>query len=291
MMAEDKDKKSGFNLDKGEKRKFNLGKSDNKPKFDLSKSDSKPKFDLSKSDSKSKFDLDQGDSTSKPIINFGKADNEPKPSKPTQSVAKPEVKVGQPTTKSSISGSQDASSSADEAPSNGGSGKKNWIIAAIIIIAIVCAGIWYSNNDKGETTNEPIEQMASDSTANDADSTQTAQSSGGASTPLVGEQGVSDKSTGSDVVPSRDESAGKAGNSVAAGNQAAQQTKTSVQSNAGSEDASAASTDIPSSAREAAKLVWNGKFGNNPQRRRLLGSRYAEIQREVNRMSRAGNIH
>ena len=280
MMAEDKDKKSGFNLDKGEKRKFNLAKSDNKPKFDLSKSDSK-----------SKFDLDKGDSTSKPIINFGKADNEPKPSKPTQSVAKPEVKVGQPTTKSSISGSQDASSSADEAPSNGGSGKKNWIIAAIIIIAIVCAGIWYSNNDKGETTNEPIEQMASDSTANDADSTQTAQSSGGASTPLVGEQGVSDKSTGSDVVPSRDESAGKAGNSVAAGNQAAQQTKTSVQSNAGSEDASAASTDIPSSAREAAKLVWNGKFGNNHQRRRLLGSRYAEIQREVNRMSRAGNIH
>ena len=279
-MAEDKDKKSGFNLDKGEKRKFNLGKSDNKPKFDLSKSDSKPKFDL-----------DKGDSTSKPIINFGKADNEPKPSKPTQSVAKPEVKVGQPTTKSSISGSQDASSSADEAPSNGGSGKKNWIIAAIIIIAIVCAGIWYSNNDKGETTNEPIEQMASDSTANDADSTQTTQSSGGASTPLVGEQGVSDKSTGSDVVPSRDESAGKAGNSVAAGNQAAQQTKTSVQSNAGSEDASAASTDIPSSAREAAKLVWSGKFGNNPQRRRLLGSRYAEIQREVNRMSRAGNIH
>lgn len=279
-MAEDKDKKSGFNLDKGEKRKFNLAKSDNKPKFDLSKSDSK-----------SKFDLDKGDSTSKPIINFGKADNEPKPSKPTQSVAKPEVKVGQPTTKSSISGSQDASSSADEAPSNGGSGKKNWIIAAIIIIAIVCAGIWYSNNDKGETTNEPIEQMASDSTANDADSTQTAQSSGGASTPLVGEQGVSDKSTGSDVVPSRDESAGKAGNSVAAGNQAAQQTKTSVQSNAGSEDASAASTDIPSSAREAAKQVWNGKFGNNPQRRRLLGSRYAEIQREVNRMSRAGNIH
>ena len=279
MMAEDKDKKSGFNLDKGEKRKFNLGKSDNKPKFDLSKSDSKPKFDL-----------DKGDSTSKPIINFGKADNEPKPSKPTQSVAKPEVKVGQPTTKSSISGSQDASSSADEAPSNGGSGKKNWIIAAIIIIAIVCAGIWYSNNDKGETTNEPIEQMASDSTANDADSTQTAQSSGGASTPLVGEQGVSDKSTGSDVVPSRDESAGKAGNSVAAGNQAAQQTKTSAQSNAGSEDASAASTDIPSSAREAAKLVWSGKFGNNPQRRRLLGSRYAEIQREVNRMSRAGNI-
>ena len=278
-MAEDKDKKSGFNLDKGEKRKFNLGKSDNKPKFDLSKSDSKPKFDL-----------DKGDSTSKPIINFGKADNEPKPSKPTQSVAKPEVKVGQPTTKSSISGSQDASSSTDEVPSNGGSGKKNWIIAAIVIIAIVCAGIWYSNNDKGETTNEPIEQMASDSTANDADSTQTAQSSGGASTPLVGEQGVSDKSTGSDVVPSRDESAGKAGNSVAAGNQAAQQTKTSVQSNAGSEDASAASTDIPSSAREAAKQVWNGKFGNNPQRRRLLGSRYAEIQREVNRMSRAGNI-
>ena len=279
-MAEDKDKKSGFNLDKGEKRKFNLGKSDNKPKFDLSKSDSKPKFDL-----------DKGDSTSKPIINYGKADNEPKPSKPTQSVAKPEVKVGQPTTKSSISGSQDASSSTDEVPSNGGSGKKNWIIAAIVIIAIVCAGIWYSNNDKGETTNEPIEQMASDSTANDADSTQTAQSSGGASTPLVGEQGVSDKSTGSDVVPSRDESAGKAGNSVAAGNQAAQQTKTSAQSNAGSEDASAASTDIPSSAREAAKLVWSGKFGNNPQRRRLLGSRYAEIQREVNRMSRAGNIH
>ena len=278
-MAEDKDKKSGFNLDKGEKRKFNLGKSDNKPKFDLSKSDSKPKFDL-----------DKGDSTSKPIINFGKADNEPKPSKPTQSVAKPEVKVGQPTTKSSISGSQDASSSTDEVPSNGGSGKKNWIIAAIVIIAIVCAGIWYSNNDKGETTNEPIEQMASDSTANDADSTQTTQSSGGASTPLVGEQGESDKSTESDVVPSRDESAGKAGNSVAAGNQAAQQTKTSVQSNAGSEDASAASTDIPSSAREAAKLVWSGKFGNNPQRRRLLGSRYAEIQREVNRMSRAGNI-
>lgn len=279
-MAEDKDKKSGFNLDKGEKRKFNLGKSDNKPKFDLSKSDSKPKFDL-----------DKGDSTSKPIINFGKADNEPKPSKPTQSVAKPEVKVGQPTTKSSISGSQDASSSTDEVPSNGGSGKKNWIIAAIVIIAIVCAGIWYSNNDKGETTNEPIEQMASDSTANDADSTQTTQSSGGASTPLVGEQGESDKSTESDVVPSRDESAGKAGNSVAAGNQAAQQTKTSAQSNAGSEDASAASTDIPSSAREAAKLVWSGKFGNNPQRRRLLGSRYAEIQREVNRMSRAGNIH
>lgn len=279
-MAEDKDKKSGFNLDKGEKRKFNLGKSVNKPKFDLSKSDSKPKFDL-----------DKGDSTSKPIINFGKADNEPKPSKPTQSVAKPEVKVGQPTTKSSISGSQDASSSTDEVPSNGGSGKKNWIIAAIVIIAIVCAGIWYSNNDKGETTNEPIEQMASDSTANDVDSTQTAQSSGGASTPLVGEQGESDKSTESDVVPSRDESAGKAGNSVAAGNQAAQQTKTSAQSNAGSEDASAASTDIPSSAREAAKLVWSGKFGNNPQRRRLLGSRYAEIQREVNRMSRAGNIH
>lgn len=294
-MAEDKDKKSGFNLNKGEKRKFDLGKSDNKPKFDLNKSDNKPKFDLNKSDNKPKFDLNKGDH--KPKFDFSKDNNEPKSRSQSQSKIdlgkKDQSKTTKPTqsTTYSTSGPQGPSSTEEE-PSNGGSGKGKWIIAALVVIALVIAGAWYFNKNKGSNANEPTEQVTSDSTANSSDSTQTAQNPDDASAPATGVQSGSKQNDGIEASPSP--SSTSSDNSAARGSQSTQPSKASEPSAsqpAGSVNSDVSSADIPSSVTEAAKQVWDGKYGNDPQRRHLLGSRYAEIQREVNKMHRAGYVH
>lgn len=42
--------------------------------------------------------------------------------------------------------------------------------------------------------------------------------------------------------------------------------------------------------REKAKVVIRGYFGNNPERKRTLGDAYKEIQDEVNKMYRDGEV-
>lgn len=153
------------------------------------------------------------------------------------------------------------------------------------------AGIWYSNRDKGTTANEPTEQVASDSTKNGSDSTQTAQTPDETSAPSAG-QNESGQNNGGEISPSQGGSS--ADNSATEGDQLTQPAKASeskASQPAGTANTSASSADIPSSVREAAQQVWDGKYGNDPQRRHLLGSRYAEIQREVNRMHKAGYVH
>ena len=68
--------------------------------------------------------------------------------------------------------------------------------------------------------------------------------------------------------------------------------KSPTASAATSSNKDVASTGAPAgSIEELALEVIRGKYGNNPDRRRLLGSRYAEIQRKVNEMYRKGLVH
>jgi hypothetical protein len=54
----------------------------------------------------------------------------------------------------------------------------------------------------------------------------------------------------------------------------------------------AVSTPTPSGEIEDLALdVVRGKYGNNPDRRRLLGNRYAEIQKKVNEMYKKKRFH
>ena len=54
----------------------------------------------------------------------------------------------------------------------------------------------------------------------------------------------------------------------------------------------AVSTPTPSGEiKDIALDVVRGKYGNNPERRRLLGNRYAEIQKKVNEMYKKKRFH
>lgn len=235
-----------FNLDKGERRKFDLGK-------DGADKKTKPKFNLNKDDAPaeeiqaSQKTVAQKQTTPKansPKPASAKPDNT-KPSSAKPNNAKPSSAAPTSTPPVTPAGDDEDSSS----------GKGKWLIAAIVVIAIVVFGIWYSHRDKGGETPAPTEQLASDSdsTAKAAQDTSTTAQNASATS------------------------------AAAASSETAQTTDAAAQPQS-------ASTDIPASVEEAAREVLSGKYGNNPDRRRALGSRYKEIQRVVNRMVRERNV-
>lgn len=296
-MAEDKHKKGQFNLDKGGK-KFDLNKGEGK-KFDLSKGEGR-KFDLDKSEGK-KFDLSKGDT----IPDTPQAKSQPKPQpKPTPAsqplTAKPQAPTPQPQPLSPNPNKGEESS--DTTPNEGEtkpSGKGKWIIAAIIVVALILAGVWYFNRDKGQggnndTTEAPVAVSdstgtASDSTANATteaaanDEQQNAGQTAGNDAPAVSpEQGISEPSK-----DAQNQTAQSATSQEPSSQTSPRQTATPAESSV--KDAQASSS-IPASVDEAAQEVLSGKYGNNPDRRRLLGARYKEIQRAVNELYRSGKV-
>ena len=91
---------------------------------------------------------------------------------------------------------------------------------------------------------------------------------------------------GSATAPSAASTAGKATASTSSSTSAATSSSTST---ASKESVSAGAPT--GSIEDLALEVIRGKYGNNPDRRRLLGSRYKEIQRRVNEMYRKGLVH
>lgn len=275
-MAEDKNKKGQFNLDKSG-RKFDLGKGESK------------KFDLNKSESK-KFDLSKGDDVPTEMTASAQS---PSPTSKLASEDKPDT-ASTPKAEHNPTGNQGSTTppaSGDEDNGNY-SGKRKWIVAAIIVAVLIFAGVWYANRDKGAkgdsfATEQPTAAADSMGTAND--------SIGNTSDLAANPDATSESATASSSEPQSsqpkvadDTQAATADNSapVATHNSEPQTASSESKTESGIQSPQA----IPVSVDQAAQEVLKGKYGNNPERRRLLGGRYKEIQRAVNQLYREGKV-
>ena len=154
------------------------------------------------------------------------------------------------------------------------------------MIVVVGAGVWYFNRGKGADANEGEVPVAS------ADSTNAKETPDTATTASQASAGSASAPATPTSAPATSAAATTSGNEGQRSPQS--ENATSVKTDAdnaqtnGANDLNAA---IPSSIDEAVQDVLSGKFGNNPERRRLLGKRYKEIQRAVNKMYRQGKVH
>ena len=131
-----------------------------------------------------------------------------------------------------------------------GNGKK-WIVAAVIAAALVAGGLLWHNAGKGGTEPHGTAYAAPDSmTGTPADST----AAGNANA----------------------ESANAADNSD--GNR----------SNGGNAASPSSATSTEGTVHELAIKVWDDAYGTGAERKAKLGTRYREVQAEVNRMYRNG---
>lgn len=254
-MAEDKDKRKSsrhFDLDKPTKRQFNLEKDSDVVEDNLART--KPQGDQAISNK-----LVAGLST-KPKRNFY--------------LNKESEKTVQPTVQPNSNGDDCAGTIGADSNENKVSSKK-WIVAAVIVVALVAGGLLWHNSSKGGAESPEKTYATRDTTAKSpSDSASTnGSTAGGATTSSDG-----DGSNTSSV-------AAGDGNSVANSDNAA---SSGQPVSATSPSSSSSATPPAGSAHELAVKVWDNAFGTGAERMEKLGSRYREVQTEVNRMYRNG---
>ena len=294
-MAENKNNESKPRPD-NEGRKFNLNKGSGR------------KFDLDKGGGR-KFDLNKGGDDVAPKQ---AAVTQPKPVQAAKSQTAQETKSNveahagshtahaapsdagaTPTTAQPVERQNTLEpQSADNGDGGVTSGKAKWIIAAIVCLALI-AGAWYfskgkNSSDEVAKTEQPAAE--SDSTGNVSDSTGNVS---GMATQGAGADGAAPKSNRASSA--EQETGGAAAPAANATTPASVKKAEPVSSKkhaaeARSLDQEAASSSIPASVDQAAQEVLSGKYGNNPERRRLLGKRYKEIQHAVNQLYRSGKV-
>ncbi|WP_449017115.1 hypothetical protein [Prevotella sp.] len=302
---EKEDNKKGFNLDKsGEKPKFELNKGGSKEKFCLNKGGDKPKFDLDKGDETPKFNLGKEDDS--PILNSSSKKEEKKISLEKEGEskkAKPIVipndanandktnsqPMGHPTQSTPTPQDTDGQ---DESESKSRSSK--WFVVGAFLLALAVGGYWFFTKSNNGLSDEPTTQVADDAASANADSTKTAQADD--STKIV-PQGSNDTIHG--VQESKGQVEGTQSHKPS--HIDGRDNRTEIKQNKPSSSVEMESTEsveqnesaiqIPSDSPETvAQQVINGKYGNNPQRRILLGKHYQEVQNVVNRMYRTGIV-
>ncbi len=170
---------------------------------------------------------------------------------------------------------------------------KKWIIIALIIAALAaCAYFFMGDNKSGETT-DPTQVLQNDSTQNDEnanDSTANAanESEGNASNNggnVVGDAIGADQNADNKYEGTSTPQTSEPKQSAPA---AKNQPESNTVSNPSGVSSQAVSSASSSSIEQKAKDVWKGVYGNNPDRRKNLGSDYEEVQKLVNKMDRQG---
>lgn len=255
-MAEDKNKRKSsrhFDLDKPTKRTFNLEKDSDT--IVQTAAQTKPQSDQVVSDKSivgaSAKSVGQA---SKPKRNFNL---NKEPAKTVKSTAQP--------SSSSDDVQSMTSTNSDEKK---GSGKK-WIAAAVIVVALVAGGLIWHNTGKGEAKPQSTAYAAPDTAIRASSDSTTA-----GNTP-AGPAAVSDDNGATQSGNAANASTGS-DNTVPAGQASSQSAATST------------STSPEGTAHELAVKVWDDAYGTGAERKAKLGSRYREVQTEVNRMYRNG---
>jgi hypothetical protein len=205
-----------------------------------------------------------------------------KPTTPTQPTGKPAQgrfdTSKEPVTKTGSNVPPTGPNVGGDDNNDGGNGSKKWIIIALIIAALAaCAYIFMGGNKSDETTapNTPqIEQ--NDSTQNDENATEDI---GNTIDDAPAEDQASDNKSERTSAPQASELKQLTPATNSASN---------TPSNSSGVSSQPASSTSSSSIEQKAKDVWNGVYGNNPDRRKNLGSDYEEVQRLVNKMHRQG---
>lgn len=155
---------------------------------------------------------------------------------------------------------------ADDFSKDGGKKFPWWIIIAIVVVAIIVALLFFLKKDKTTepTPSAPVEQVAdipspapeaNEALTVPADEPSTTQEAPKADEPKVGVQ--------------------------------KQTTNTTTTTTQYSGDLSILNGKT---LKEKANVVISGYFGNNPERKRILGDAYKEIQDKVNQMYRDGEV-
>lgn len=253
-MAEDKNKRKSsrhFDLDKPAKRTFNLEKDSDT--IVQPAAQTKPQGDQVVSDKSivgpSAKSVDQA---SKPKRSFNLNKD---PEETVKSTAQP-----------SSSGDDAQGMTGTDSNETKGTGKK-WIAAAVIVVALVVGGLVWHNAGKGEAEPRSTTYAAPDTATRLSSDSTTA-----GNTP-AGSAAVSDDNGATQSGNTANASAGS-DNTVPAGQASSQ--------------SAATSTSPEGTAHELAVKVWDDAYGTGAERKAKLGSRYREVQAEVNRMYRNG---
>lgn len=173
--------------------------------------------------------------------------------------------------------------------SNGGNNSMKWIIYTIIVAALVaCAYIFISGNKSDKKTDpQPPEIEQNDKTQNGNSATDSI-----ANAENENEEGVAGEDNNA-----ADEDAGTSLDESNNPNEPVSQPSTSSNDNQSAGNSSviqgisstpALNSASNSSIEQKAKDVWKGVYGNNPDRRKNLGSDYEAVQKLVNEMHSQG---
>ena len=168
----------------------------------------------------------------------------------------------------------------DNKSSNG----RKWLWG-LIGVAAIAGVIWLFSGKDGNTIDAPqysAPTLVSDSTANNENAD---------NSPTMGEESEPIEEASAGNVDSESSTQSEAQPSVQ--NPAKDQVSETQQNRANAETTAPSQTTaftVTGTVQEIAKDVIYGKYGNVPERRAALGNRYEEIQREVNRMYRSGEV-
>ncbi len=216
-------------------------------------------FDLSKKNGNHSFDLEKKSARSFDL------------QKEVDSVQTPAVAPSTP-----VAGTNSGKQPVDT--NTGKNGGKKWLIIAAIIIAIIALAVWALSRGKGqssENTDEPQTMVTSDSTGTEADTQSES------TTVAPQENGTQEEQTEADKFSSEDGQ--NATDSDSEPSSKPERVAAPIQP-------STPTAEVSGSVKEIANDVVSGKYGNWPEREKALGDRYKEVQREVNRMYRDGEI-
>lgn len=179
----------------------------------------------------------------------------------------------------------------DNGGDGGNSGKSSikWIVIALIIAAIAACAYFFMKDNKSDEgiAPQPPQVEQNDSTQNDNNANDSMANSDNENEEGIAGEG--DEVTGE----SEDNSQDQPNNSNEPVSQPSTSDNSSQPTGNSSVSQDTTSTPSPSSAsyssiEQKAKDVWKGVYGNNPDRRKNLGSDYEAVQKLVNEMHRKG---
>lgn len=201
--------------------------------------------------------------------------------------SKPQGKDDTPTTPTG--GNNDGNGYNGGDGGNSGKSSIKWIVIALIIAAIAACAYFFMNDNKSDEGTDPqtpqVEQ--NDSTQNDNNANDSIANSDNENEEGIAREG--DEATGE----SKDNSQDQPNNSNEPVSQPFTSANSSQPTGKSSVSQGTSSTPSPSSGsyssiEQKAKDVWKGVYGNNPDRRKNLGSDYEAVQKLVNEMHRKG---
>lgn len=247
-----------------------------------------------------------------------KVDNKPKEDKP--------VKSGNTVVQNNVPVQDSLVNNQEETQDNGKGGKGKW--AAAIAGVLLAGGLTYfiaTSDNSGEASPDETVVVAPDTTVSSTDDSTSlasvtpgegtvtesgselsensapgdAQLGTDSETPTTGNEGVggkkNDSPSSSNSTPSTPTAAnsntgtpsGSGNNSVVSKPSNNPKSQTNVGINTSSNTNVAGNGTV----EEEALKVLQGAYGNNPERRRILGANYEAIQKRVNEMYRKGLVH